>query len=59
MPEWTPSRHNTFDPPTGRADLEALLSEAGFDEPADTTAFVHHRGGRDYPVFLVSGRRRG
>ena len=42
-----------------RADLKTLLSEAGFDEPADTTAFVHHRAGRDYPVFLVSGRRRG
>ncbi len=42
-----------------RADLETLLSEGGFDELADTTAFVHHRAGRDYPVFLVSGRRRG
>ncbi len=42
-----------------RPELEAILSAAGFDELADTTAFVHHRRGREYPVFLVSGRTRG
>jgi hypothetical protein len=42
-----------------RADLKAQLAQAGFDDVSDTTAFVHHRNDRDYPVFLVSGCVRG
>jgi tRNA (cmo5U34)-methyltransferase len=41
-----------------RQEVKALLAAAGFDELADTTAFVHHKHGRDYPVFLIRGRRR-
>jgi 2-polyprenyl-3-methyl-5-hydroxy-6-metoxy-1,4-benzoquinol methylase len=40
-----------------REALKRLLAEAGFDELPDTTAFVHHRHGRDYPVFLIRGHR--
>ena len=54
-PEVTDVFHLGFD----RATLTALLAQAGFDELADTTAFVHRRYDRDYPVFLVGGRVRG
>jgi SAM-dependent methyltransferase len=53
-PDVTDVFHLGFD----RHELKALLAAAGFDELADTTAFLHHRNGRDYPVFLVSGRVR-
>jgi ubiquinone/menaquinone biosynthesis C-methylase UbiE len=39
-----------------RGDLRARLREAGFDGVEDATAFVHHRNGREYPVFLITGR---
>jgi cyclopropane fatty-acyl-phospholipid synthase-like methyltransferase len=39
-----------------RASLNAQLTEAGFHDLQDTTAFVHRRNDRDYPVFVVSGR---
>ena len=39
-----------------RASLRTLLAEAGFDDVRDTTAFTHRRHGREYPVFLISGR---
>lgn len=54
-PEITDVFHAGFD----RAELKALLTKAGFDDLADTTAFVQHRNDRDYPVFLISGRVRG
>ncbi|MCX6543773.1 MAG: methyltransferase domain-containing protein [Acidobacteria bacterium] len=54
-PDVTDVFHLGFD----RADLKALLAQAGFDDLADATAFVHHRNDRDYPVFLISGRVRG
>jgi tRNA (cmo5U34)-methyltransferase len=41
-----------------RQDLKGLLRAAGFDDLADSTAFVHPRDGRNYPVFLVTGRAR-
>lgn len=39
-----------------RAGIKALLMEAGFVDLRDTTAFEIRRNGRDYPVFLVTGR---
>ena len=39
-----------------RGELKALLAEAGFADLQDTTAFEIRRNGRDYPVFLVTGR---
>jgi tRNA (cmo5U34)-methyltransferase len=39
-----------------RDALKALLAEAGFVELEDTTAFELRRNGRDYPVFLITGR---
>jgi tRNA (cmo5U34)-methyltransferase len=53
-PDVTDVFHLGFD----RHELKALLASAGFDDLADTTAFIHHRNGRDYPVFLISGRVR-
>lgn len=35
--------------------LRQLLSQHGFVGLRDTTAFVPHRNGRDYPVFLIAG----
>jgi len=42
-----------------RDEIEALLADAGFVDLAVTTAAVTHKNGRDYPVFLVTGTRRG
>jgi cyclopropane fatty-acyl-phospholipid synthase-like methyltransferase len=44
--------HQGFD----RASLRGMLEALGFERLADTTAFVRRRNGRDYPVFLISGR---
>ncbi len=52
-PEITDVHHPGFD----RGALKARLADAGFVDLADTTAFVHRRNDRDYPVFLVTGRR--
>jgi tRNA (cmo5U34)-methyltransferase len=41
-----------------RHEFKALLGAAGFDELTDSTACLHRRNGRDYPVFLISGRVR-
>jgi hypothetical protein len=41
-----------------RSEIRGLLSEAGFEDLQDATAFVHRRNGREYPVFLITGRRR-
>jgi tRNA (cmo5U34)-methyltransferase len=43
--------HRGFD----RLWLRQLLSQHGFVGLRDTTAFVHQRNGRDYPVFLIAG----
>ena len=51
-PDVTDVHHLGFD----RADLRAQLAAAGFEDLRETTAFVHHRHGREYPVFLISGR---
>jgi 2-polyprenyl-3-methyl-5-hydroxy-6-metoxy-1,4-benzoquinol methylase len=51
-PEITDVFHLGFD----RDDLRAQLLEAGFDGVEDVSAFVHHRNGREYPVFLITGR---
>jgi ubiquinone/menaquinone biosynthesis C-methylase UbiE len=53
-PEVTDVHHLGFE----RGEIRRLLSEAGFDDLQDATAFVHRRNGRDYPVFLVTGRLR-
>jgi hypothetical protein len=44
--------HHGFD----RDQFKALLSAAGFSDLSDTTASVHRRHDRGYPVFLISGR---
>jgi ubiquinone/menaquinone biosynthesis C-methylase UbiE len=41
-----------------RAEMEALLADAGFAELAATTATVVRKNGREYPIFLVTGTRR-
>lgn len=41
-----------------RNELLALLGHAGFEDLEATTAFEVRRNGRDYPVFLIVGRRR-
>jgi tRNA (cmo5U34)-methyltransferase len=51
-PEVTDVYHLGFE----RAGLRAMLASAGFEDLVDSTAFVHHRNNRDYPVFLVTGR---
>ena len=51
-PDVTDAYHRGFD----RATLRARLEAAGFDEVRDTTAFIHRRHGREYPVFLISAR---
>lgn len=53
-PEITDVYHLGFE----RGDVRAQLLEAGFDGVEDATAFVHHRDGREYPVFLMTGRVR-
>jgi|WetSurMetagenome_2_1015567.scaffolds.fasta_scaffold198993_2 tRNA (cmo5U34)-methyltransferase len=44
--------HQGFD----RDEVKGLLRAAGFDDLQDSTAFVHQRNGREYPVFLITGR---
>jgi 2-polyprenyl-3-methyl-5-hydroxy-6-metoxy-1,4-benzoquinol methylase len=51
-PDVTDVHHLGFD----RAALVARLAAAGFEGLQDTTAFIHRKHGREYPVFLVSGR---
>ena len=51
-PDVTDVHHLGFD----REELLAQLAAAGFEDLRETTAFVHHRHGRPYPVFLISGR---
>jgi tRNA (cmo5U34)-methyltransferase len=53
-PEVTDVHHLGFE----RGEIRRLLSAAGFDDLQDATAFVHRRGDRDYPVFLITGRVR-
>ncbi|HWQ08949.1 MAG TPA: class I SAM-dependent methyltransferase [Holophaga sp.] len=40
-----------------RARLKGMLAAAGFTELEDTTAYEMRRNGRDYPVFLITGRK--
>jgi 2-polyprenyl-3-methyl-5-hydroxy-6-metoxy-1,4-benzoquinol methylase len=42
-----------------RGALKGLLASAGFVDLEDTTAYEIRRNGRDYPVFLVTGRKGG
>ncbi len=51
-PEITDVHHLGFE----RGDIRAQLLNAGFEGIEDATAFVHRRNGREYPVFLVTGR---
>jgi len=53
-PEITDVHHLGFE----RGDIRERLSAAGFDDLQDTTAFVHRRNDREYPVFLITGRVR-
>ncbi len=40
-----------------RSELQELLAGAGFIDLGAATAFVVHKGGRDYPIFLITGRK--
>jgi len=40
-----------------RNELQALLAEAGFGDLGASTALVNRKGDRDYPVFLITGRK--
>ena len=51
-PDVTDVFHLGFD----RDALGSQLAAAGFDDIRHTTAFVHHRNGREYPVILITGR---
>jgi tRNA (cmo5U34)-methyltransferase len=51
-PDVTDVHHLGFD----RASVRTMLADAGFEDVRDTTAFTHRRHGREYPVFLISGR---
>jgi tRNA (cmo5U34)-methyltransferase len=42
-----------------RGEIASLLREAGFAEVATADAALTHKEGRDYPVFLLTGRREG
>ena len=42
-----------------RSDLQTLLTAAGFVGLSATTATITRKGNRDYPVFLITGRRPG
>ncbi|MCX6553236.1 MAG: class I SAM-dependent methyltransferase [Acidobacteria bacterium] len=53
-PEVTDVFHLGFD----RREIRSLLEAAGFDDLQATTAFIHRRHGREYPVFLITGRAR-
>lgn len=49
--------HGVFHAGFDRAELGAQLAAAGFVDVVFETACEVHRDGRDYPVFLVVGRR--
>ncbi len=40
-----------------RGEIKALLAGAGFVDLEDTTAYEVRRNSRDYPVFLITGRK--
>lgn len=42
-----------------RNDIKTLLADTGFLDLEVTTAFEVRRNGRDYPVFLITGRKGG
>lgn len=42
-----------------RSELQALLAEADFADLGATTALVTRKGDRDYPIFLITGRKAG
>jgi cyclopropane fatty-acyl-phospholipid synthase-like methyltransferase len=42
-----------------RSELQALLAEAGFVDLGATTAIITRKGDRDYPIFLITGRKAG
>ncbi|MGD1149088.1 MAG: class I SAM-dependent methyltransferase [Thermoanaerobaculaceae bacterium] len=42
-----------------RSELRALLAGAGFVDLGATTAIVTRKGDRDFPVFLITGRKDG
>ena len=47
---------DVFHPGFQRGEIKALLEGAGFVDLEDTTAYEVRRNGRDYPVFLITGR---
>jgi tRNA (cmo5U34)-methyltransferase len=51
-PEVADAYHRGFD----RTELRARLEAAGFDDVRATTAHIHRRHGREYPVFLMTAR---
>ncbi len=40
-----------------RAEMKALLADAGFAEPVATTATVVRKNDREYPIFLFTGTK--
>ena len=40
-----------------RSELVSLLGAAGFTDLGATTAVITRKESRDYPVFLITGRR--
>ena len=40
-----------------RSELQELLAGTGFIDLGAATAFVVHKEGRDYPIFLITGRK--
>jgi 2-polyprenyl-3-methyl-5-hydroxy-6-metoxy-1,4-benzoquinol methylase len=53
-PESEGIHHAGFD----RAEIAAIASEAGFHDVASRTALSIEREGREYPLFLLTARRR-
>jgi predicted TPR repeat methyltransferase len=51
-----PGTEGVFHAGFDRAALGALLAEAGFRSVAFETAVVVHKGGRAFPIFLVTAR---
>jgi predicted TPR repeat methyltransferase len=54
-----PGTEGVFHAGFDRAALGAQLAEAGFEDIAFDTATVVEKGGRRYPIFLVTARRGG
>jgi tRNA (cmo5U34)-methyltransferase len=50
--------HDVFHLGFERSAFKAQLQDAGFTSLTEETAFENRRNGRDYPVFLITGRKQ-